>query len=184
MVAKGSVMCEFCGKEIPKNNLELHNIRCGKEQQVENRLEETEKKVIKENTTKAPKKNAKSQQSTKKKPIVENDKGDEDFDELVAEFTKVDSKCSHEKCRASVLILKQYCDFCGKTYCLKHGLAEVHGCGQAAKIHAQRKAKESYQKQPVKKLNVVQKNYVKRKLEKKISEMEVARTKANDKDKK
>ena len=170
-------ICENCERKIPESNLELHILRCKRNIITEAKQTETRK----EHTNDAKLSSQKRKNKAKNKGKTKIDKENEDIDELIAEFTNQDAKCRHDKCKASVLTLGQRCKFCGKTYCLKHGLAEVHGCGEAAKIDARSKARQQYETRINKPLNEVKKNQVKRKLNKKITEMESSRTRAKEK---
>lgn len=156
-------VCNSCGKEIPKQNKELHALRCIK---VENAGGAKAKKGV-------AKKDLKKKNDSKGGKKKKNE--EEDVDALIAQFTAEDSICSFEKCKMSVLTLGQKCEFCVRTFCLKHGLAEVHGCGEAAKLFARKAFEKHAGKSKTKSLNDVQKNYVKRKLDEKIVQMEKKR---------
>ena len=167
-----SNICPNCSKEIPKQNLELHALRCTK---VEKGGATKQKQFPKEDCKR--KFAAKINKKDKKKAE------EEDVDALIAQFTKDDSICSFEKCKTGVLTLGQKCKFCVRTFCLKHGLAEVHGCAEAAKVDARRSFERNAGKSRTKPLNDIQKNYVKKKLNEKIGEMEKKRIGSNTKKK-
>ena len=159
--------------------MKLHLLRCKEDpitRSKENQDEiqkETCKKQVKQKDRKKPTKI----EAKKSKQDTEN----EDFDALIAQFTNNDSVCYFEQCKTNVRTLGQRCQFCTRTFCIKHGLAEVHGCGGAAKIEARRSIKSGCQK--TKTLNEIQKNYVKKKLDKKLDEMEKKRAGSKDKKK-
>ena len=61
---------------------------------------------------------------------------DDDFDALIATVTALDSKCSFKKCKTLTTTLGRHCQHCTRRFCLQHLTPEVHGCGEAAKVHA------------------------------------------------
>lgn len=63
---------------------------------------------------------------------IDND----DFDALLAAATAVDWKCNFKKCKTKTGTLGGNCSFCGCRFCLEHMLPELHGCGEAARVHA------------------------------------------------
>ncbi len=60
----------------------------------------------------------------------------DDFDELLDMFKKSNDECGFKGCKTLTKTLGQNCDFCRNRFCLKHSLAEVHGCGDEAKKQA------------------------------------------------
>lgn len=45
---------------------------------------------------------------------------------------QLDNTCCHPAgCRTKVTLIYQECKHCDKRYCMRHGLPEVHGCGEA-----------------------------------------------------
>ena len=149
---------------VPSKNKELHVVRCEKSKATEVKIKPTEGKCKAKETGKS------------KRKAADKKKEEEDIDDLIAKFTQDDSKCSFDQCKGSVLTLGQKCKFCTRTFCLKHGLAEVHGCGQAAKIDARRSLDKALVKQKTKPLNDIQRNYAKKKLSKKLDELEKQRS--------
>lgn len=61
---------------------------------------------------------------------------DDDFDALIATVKAMDSKCSYKKCKTLTNTLGRNCVHCMRRFCLQHLMPEIHGCGDAAKIHA------------------------------------------------
>lgn len=92
---------------------------------------------------KPPKKQAKT------KPSVSKQQGEEDFDKLLASFTKLDSQCAYDACKQSVRTLGQTCQCCKKIYCLSHHIPEVHGCGEEAKRRARYLARNPPRPKPM-----------------------------------
>ena len=123
-----------------------------------------------------PKKDAKKKMQAKAGRKEKKRAEEEDVDALIAQFANEDSKCTFDRCKKSVLTLVQICKFCRRRFCLKHGLAEIHGCGEAAKIDARRSLERNNGKTRPKPLNDIQKGSVKKKLNDKIVELEKNRT--------
>jgi len=163
LLEEDSNTCLDCSKAIPKHNLELHSLHCTRSKGERKEIGLPKKDIKKKVPAKA---------GNKEKKKTDED----DVDALIAQFTKVDSICSFEKCKGSVLTLGQKCKFCVRMFCLKHGLAEVHGCGEAAKVDARKAFEKSAGKAKTRPLNDIQKKYVKKKLNEKIVEMEKKRT--------
>ena len=111
------VDCNACKKSVPKNNIELHKIRC------------VVPVDMKKEAPKAPKK-----KSSKKKQTAINE--DEDFDSLCEQFQKLDTVCNFPKCKTLVATLGVTCPFCLLRFCLTHSMAEIHGCGEEARKSA------------------------------------------------
>ena len=102
---------------MPKDNIELHKIRC------------VVPVDVKKEAAKAPKK-----KSSKKKQTVSNE--EEDFDSLCEQFQQLDKVCNFPKCKTLVATLGVNCKFCLVRFCLTHSMAEVHGCGEEARRSA------------------------------------------------
>jgi len=81
--------------------------------------------------------------------------------------------CHYQNCQQSVTVLCHLCTFCGWKYCLSHGLAEAHGCGEEAKKHARAEWMKTGMKQVTgqpkdKTLKESDKKYLHNKLKKQI----------------
>ena len=130
-------LCDLCGYAVPVLNWELHRMQCEKsvkstEDMVKERLHHTPAMASKERTHREhPAKNICKRPSTASK-------SEPDIDELIAEMTKADSTCKFPKCSKSISLLGVQCPFCKQHYCVEHSLAEVHGCGEAARLRAHR----------------------------------------------
>ena len=85
-----------------------------------------------------------SQKQTKPKHVPKKSKqtrtsaNDDDLDTLLAEMTLTDSTCKFPKCSKSISLLSVQCRFCKDRYCMEHSLAEVHGCGDAARLQSRK----------------------------------------------
>ena len=127
--SNGMVKCQNCGHMTTTANLTLHELRCqGKQQSAV--------------TSESTRSSAKQKKTKKKKESKENavkifsKTKAEDFDELIAMATKLNTRCNFEKCKESITVLGQKCRFCAMTFCLSHHIPEVHGCGREAKGQA------------------------------------------------
>ncbi|XP_064637243.1 DNA-binding protein SMUBP-2-like isoform X2 [Lineus longissimus] len=194
----GIVVCEKCGKGIPKNNYDLHLLRCGtfKEQQVEaqgvmgagsySQRASANSGVGNIHVGAKSKKGAKPK--TKGVKLLENIDGD-DFDALIAAASKVDNVCNFVRCKTSTTCVGQKCDFCALRFCLSHHIPEVHGCGDEAKLAArQTLIREGVLYRgsgvPNKKPNAQKKAYLQGKLDKAMNEKAGQRQKKKKEDKK
>lgn len=55
------------------------------------------------------------------------------LDDVLTAVKEVDNLCDYQRCKAKTTLMGQDCDHCKKRFCFKHGLPEVHGCGEAVK---------------------------------------------------
>ncbi|KAL8439503.1 hypothetical protein Efla_001434 [Eimeria flavescens] len=67
----------------------------------------------------------------------------EDLDSLLEQFVQESKRCGVAKCKESMQLLGRTCPFCMTAFCFTHAMPEVHGCGEAAAVHAKR----AFQKQ-------------------------------------
>lgn len=175
--------CSNCGKYVPIFNLGLHGAKCQREKrQAPKKF--PEKTPVKDKT----KSNKKGAKVSGKKLLAEKedeDQGDSNLDELLAEFKRRDSECAFPGCIKSILTVGQKCRCCTNTYCLGHHIPEVHGCTQAAKAHARRdflSKSTGNHKQPLSKTS--NETHLHRKLESKLKNLESKRkTKQKQQDK-
>ena len=157
--------CENCGKEVPKDNMQLHSIGC--------------KSVVAsvgDTVHSASSAVTKRKKRTKTKSA---DAADDDFDTLVEQFRKSNNSCGSPKCKESVQMLGQVCRFCDVIFCLKHHMAEVHGCGHAAKVKARGDISKPNQGKPVHGLSAGKRSHLNEKLNKTLGMKEEQRKKRN-----
>lgn len=164
--------CSLCKKRVPSCNLELHSLRCEQILRINlggrSKMERSEETHA--GTNSKPLKNkAKTKPSSAKQP-------EEDFDKMLASFTKLDTQCAFNACKQSIRTLGQLCKCCERTYCLSHHIPEIHGCGEAAKVRARQLASKPKSAKP-KALDATRKVQLHRKLDKKLEEMSEQRTK-------
>lgn len=177
-----TVRCIHCMHDIPLNNLNLHESHC---------VHGNKRDVSDSASTKATKKTARTQKSkpcsqVRQTATVLQKLADDDFDTLIATVTALDSKCSFKKCKTLTNTLGRNCMHCSRRFCLQHLLPEVHGCGDAARIHAhQTTVREGVLYQgsgvPSKKPSHERRAQLEHKLNKKLGELTERRTR-KDKD--
>ena len=114
-------------------NLVTHEAHCSKSQQLSSSASDSTAKSSKKPTGR---KQRKSQKTSKPEPAVE------DLDTLLAEMTVSEKTCNYPKCKRRTNLLGVRCSLCRKGFCVEHSIPEVHGCGEAAKLHARRDIKK------------------------------------------
>ncbi|XP_055637854.1 DNA-binding protein SMUBP-2 [Toxorhynchites rutilus septentrionalis] len=45
----------------------------------------------------------------------------------------VDQTCDYKRCKQKTTMMGSDCGFCKQRFCFKHGLPEIHGCGEAVR---------------------------------------------------
>ena len=203
--------CPTCKAQVPKDNLQLHSIRCSRllqQQQQDSEKEHTsearpsnaqkssttsssattKKKKSKTKTTNNNSSNKQSNKGHSKDPKKQSE--EEDIDSILDEFKRLNNTCgyalAHAQCKNSIKMLGQKCEFCGLVFCLTHHIAEVHGCGDAVRI----KARQDHAKYAVggvascsrpKPMKSATKAHVQRKLDKKLDDLQSDRKKKDKK---
>lgn len=109
-----------------------------------------------------------------KKPSAAS-KSESDIDELIAEMTEADSTCKFSRCSKSVNLLGVQCLFCKQRYCIEHSLAEVHGCGEAARLHSHRDSHEVRRGMKSASMSAAKRTQLQMKLKKRLEEKTTAR---------
>ena len=164
---EGHTLCEVCSVNVPVANYELHLIRCNKFKEAEDILNKDKEDRTKGSVKRKENKSKKNQSETKE---------EEDIDALLDSFAKLNSKCNFPKCKNPVKTLGQKCHFCSQMFCLSHHMAEIHGCGDAAKIKAQQDIAKFKGNIP-QKMNDVKKAQIQNKLSSKLLKLEEQRQK-------
>ena len=180
-VQPGLVQCQTCRKVVPQENLNLHRMRCASHEDAVKNSAQVKENVSRPATSKNKKK--------KNKPLKGTPAGqpEEDFDAVLAAAVKENTTCSVDRCKENAKILGQNCPFCGRRFCISHSMAEVHGCGAAAKSHARQMISREgvlYQGSgvPDKKPDPVKRAHLHRKLETKLENLSSKRkTKSKEK---
>ena len=164
-----TLFCETCLSTVPKENYQLHQLRCQKSTNSQSNV--TLSHNINDHNN-AKQKCRESKPQKKEKKTLTPDVVAEDFDLLVDSFRQINSCCNFLKCKESIKLLGQHCRFCNRTFCFSHHQAEVHGCGAAAKLQARQDMHKVHSH-----LNNIKKNQLTNSLKKKVAEMEKLRTK-------
>ena len=115
----------------------------------------------------------------KPKSVLEKASKD-DFEALIEAAQQENMFCHFSGCKQRSSLLGQTCEFCAQRFCLNHHIPEVHGCGNEARANARRVLCRDgvlYRGSgvPDKKPDQAKRNYLQRKLEKKVGEMEANR---------
>ncbi|CAK8683282.1 unnamed protein product [Clavelina lepadiformis] len=168
-------MCEKCGKELPKDNLQIHLLHCERIMRLKQR---TKHEVIKPSSakpSKVDKAKKKNQRTSQKKESQSND-----FDKLINEAMSSNRACQHDNCTFNVTTTGQLCTICKRMFCLKHCVPEAHGCGNQARANARRQISKdgilySGSGVPDRKLPAEKRTFIKNKLSSKIKDMEDSR---------
>lgn len=57
----------------------------------------------------------------------------ERLDTVLDAVRQLDTTCDQDRCRTKTTLMYQECEHCRRRFCFKHGLPEVHGCGDAVR---------------------------------------------------
>lgn len=137
----GSFRCSYCGSVVPEANALLHQARCARVS-FDKRSKDHGQPSKRTSAARKPDSHPKKCTHRSKKPspqerIKENPHDDDDdLDALLTEMKRADSTCSYRGCKKDIKLIGVKCPFCSARFCLAHNIAEVHGCGEAAKRHA------------------------------------------------
>ena len=164
------------------SNYTMHELHCSK---VHSDLDVETKPSKSESKSKGAESSAGPSKSNKiKKNPIENAKTD-DFDDLLEMFQKSNNVCNYQGCKVLVQTLGQNCEFCRNRFCLRHSLAETHGCGDEAKTQARAHIRKTGNLQVNEKqtsyTQEIRHQYNQKKLHEKIESMKAARTGADKK---
>ncbi|XP_062558483.1 DNA-binding protein SMUBP-2 [Armigeres subalbatus] len=88
----------------------------------------TDKEVLKLNTN--PKMVTKATEILEPLPSAAVDKN---LDDVLEAVKTVDQTCDYKRCKQKTNMMGSNCEFCKQRFCFKHGLPEVHGCGEAVR---------------------------------------------------
>ena len=172
--------CPHCDKMILKISFQMHEMHCSKINAA--KVKEVHK-VKNEPAKPTPKSSAAKSSKVKKNPIETADT--DDFDQLLEMFQKSNDICNFKGCKVLTKTLGQNCEYCPNRFCLKHSMAEIHGCGDAAKKQARDHIKKDGNLDVRKKQSYsagVKHKIVEKNLKEKIKTMQDTRTNKNKKD--
>ena len=94
-------------------------------------------------------------------------KHDDDDEALLDAIIEAQKHCSYERCKRLVGTVRIDCRHCKRRFCMEHAQAEVHGCGDAAKVAARKACKEEYERPKEKKFSEVERARLLKKLHEK-----------------
>ena len=171
-----NAICDKCHKTIPATNIELHKFRCNKDATSPVRATEDTKDRVQSGKKSKKQKGGKTKSGSAKSKVATKENVEEDFDALIAEAMQQNNVCNYRKCKNYTTTLGQNCGFCAKRFCLTHHIPEVHGCGAEAKAQARAVINREgvlYRGSgvPDKKVDPVKREYLQKKLEKKVEQM-------------
>ncbi|XP_023302640.2 DNA-binding protein SMUBP-2 [Lucilia cuprina] len=95
------------------------------------------------------------------------------LDDVLTAVKDVDNLCDFARCKTKTSLMGQNCDYCRKRFCFKHGLPEVHGCGEAAKKTERKQFLHPKPAKTIKQEEELEK--AKKKLQAKLKDMQVGR---------
>ncbi|XP_058826115.1 DNA-binding protein SMUBP-2 [Topomyia yanbarensis] len=55
------------------------------------------------------------------------------LDHVLEAVKTVDQTCDFKRCKQKTNMMGSNCEFCKQRFCFKHGLPEIHGCGEAVR---------------------------------------------------
>lgn len=58
---------------------------------------------------------------------------DRNLDNVLEAVKTVDQTCDYKRCKQKTNMMGTDCGFCKQRFCFKHGLPEIHGCGDAVR---------------------------------------------------
>jgi len=173
-------LCRYCHKDIPPQNLQLHEIYC-------QRVNPLPSVSISTNGTSgatSSKLNVAPERSKtvkKKENKLASIDAEAPIDDLLEAARQQDNICNAQRCKAKITLLGQLCSYCNRRYCFEHSMPEVHGCGhQARKDIRQTHISTHTNVKPVYENSSISKDkrpYLERKLQDKIASKESQRKK-------
>ena len=136
--------CSYCSGVVPEANVLLHQTRCARasvttvdKSSKDNSQPSKCTLAAREPDSHPRKRTHKSKKPSPREKTRENPyDDDDDLDALLTEMKRADSTCSYRGCKKDIKLIGVKCQFCSARFCLAHNIAEVHGCGEAAKKRA------------------------------------------------
>jgi len=104
--------------------------------------------------------------------------------EFLDQLINQNKYCNYKGCNKPIVNLMQTCKFCRGVFCFSHGVAEVHGCGDAAHQSAREGLKDTIPKPHYSSSSHLQKEELKRRLNDKITKLHEKQKPKNKKKKK
>lgn len=69
---------------------------------------------------------------------LDNQTIERDLSNVLEAVKILDVHCAFARCKRKTNLMGQNCEYCRERYCFRHGLPEIHGCGEAIR-HDERK---------------------------------------------
>lgn len=180
------LVCSNCQKSVAKANMELHKLRCHT-QPVRSSSCLIGSSSSSSSTSSSLVTKKKKAASVKKLPNMPKD-ADEDFDAVCEQFQVLNRVCNYDRCKTKTAVLGADCVHCRGRFCLSHALAEIHGCGDAAKLAARQQLFRDRVVYPGSGIvshapDPVKRNQLKKKLDKKLDTLSAGRRPKQESDK-
>ena len=129
------VDCPDCGRNLPADNLLMHQAHCARMLAVKNARKELEAAQPNTDNRKSSKKRGSSNKGKKRN---KNNVGQLEDDDVLIEKAMASAKvCKFLQCKTSVSLISHVCSMCKMTFCLEHCMSEVHGCGKPQRTNKQ-----------------------------------------------
>lgn len=96
------------------------------------------------------------------------------LDNVLESVVTLDKLCQNKKCKHKVNLIGFHCPHCDYTYCVKHNLPEVHGCGDVCKKKEQKDFKAPT-KLKQEKVTAKKHEDIKKNLSSKLDQMKLSR---------
>lgn len=163
--------CPDCGNNVPAQNMQLHELWCQSKAVSSDEDVKVTKPANQKKEGRSRKKRSKKQSNQTETKVL-----DGDDDEVLEAAIKENKRCAFKGCKKPVVTFNMWCSYCNSKFCSEHFLAEVHGCGDAAKASARRTINREGRLYPGsgvpdKKPNALQRNQLKRKLDSKLNQL-------------
>ncbi|CAF3479561.1 unnamed protein product [Adineta steineri] len=172
--------CRYCHKDIPPQNLQLHQLYCERVNPLPS-VTTVNNEISEATPSKLNIASDRPKTVNKKKDKLASMDDDASFDDLLETARKQDNVCNAQRCKIKITLLGQLCSYCNRRYCFEHSMPEVHGCGHQARkdirqthITTHSNVKPVYENNPIHK---EKRPYLERKLQDKIASKEGQRKK-------
>ncbi|CAF1230518.1 unnamed protein product [Adineta ricciae] len=173
-------LCRFCRKDIPPQNLQLHEVYCQR-MHPSSSVSTTTNSASETSSSKLNVAPERPKTVKKKTSKLESMNTEASFDELLEAARQQDNVCNAQRCKIKISLLGQLCSYCNRRYCFEHSMPEVHGCGHQARTDMRQTHISTHSNvRPVYENSTISKDkrpYLERKLQEKINSKETQRKK-------
>ncbi|CAF3385123.1 unnamed protein product [Rotaria socialis] len=174
-------LCRYCHKEIPPQNIQLHEIYCQRVNPLSSVTISTNETSGAESSSTLNVAPVRPKNVKKKENKLASMNADASIDDLLEVARQQDNICNAQRCKVKITLLGQLCSYCNRRYCFEHSMPEVHGCGHQARkdirqthISTHSNLKPVYENSSI---NKEKRPYLERKLQDKINSKEGQRKK-------